>query len=928
MNKKLVFVILAAIALVLSACFSPWKGDEGIISIRIGGEAAGRTVDGAAFNLEEADIHRLVHTITLNNGPGPDQIQENIKYGGTVNFSVTPGRWTITIKAYLGKELYAEGSKSVDIKPGPNGAISITMTLLLDKPANSTPVADDFVVSGLSHIFDGSSKTVTITPKHDKSTGTITIYYDEETTAPSAIGTYAVTFDVAAVSGWNAATGLSAGTMVITKQTANPGNPAAGDFDIGNLTQTVGDVTAVTIEPKAGKSGGSITIYYNESRILPTAAGTYTVTFDVDEAEGWYAAKGLSAGILTITAGTISPITLDSIDVTTLPTKTQYNLNEKLNTAGMVVTATYSDHSTAEVTGYTTSDLDSSTAGNKAITVTYQGKTTTFTVNVIDSTKETVAMPTASPAGGSFVAAGTTVTLHTATVGAEIWYTINGSTPAKDGTGSFKYTDSFAITPPVTVKATAFKYGMNDSAMLEAEYPATHITVADISIIAPSNGAAPATEVFSLEPERFTAGTVTWEPADNLFKGSTVYTATVTLTAKSGYTFTGLIDANAKVNGDSAVVKENTGETLTLSRTFPATGKKAVAGIAIKSQPNKLTYNHGDNIDLSGLMVTLTYDDTTTEDVAAANFAGKGITTDPGHDIPLERFTYNNHPVKITAGGKTVNTNNLTVGAVPVSLLTFTPVSSLEQTYTGSVIEPAFVVTYAVTDSTRTLILGTDYTVTYTNNTNVGTAAATITCTGDYSGAKTINFTIKNITYTVAQIGGVAGVSTTTGLTFTFNGPVDSLSISAGDITIGGAAANYSAAFSGSGASWTLSLVTVNSTGNATVSINKSGVESQSKTVQVFAVGTGAIDITFEQIKGDEPLGDKKEITVTSASPTITVIGSYSSYNWYINGITGKGSSFTLKHADYTLGEDYYLTVEVVTQDGKHYSQTITVKIR
>jgi hypothetical protein len=37
--------------------------------------------------------------------------------------------------------------------------------------------------------------------------------------------------------------------------------PVADDFVVGNLTQTVGSVTAVTITPKAGKSNGAITIY-------------------------------------------------------------------------------------------------------------------------------------------------------------------------------------------------------------------------------------------------------------------------------------------------------------------------------------------------------------------------------------------------------------------------------------------------------------------------------------------------------------------------------------------------------------------------------------------------------------------------------------------------------------------------------------------
>jgi hypothetical protein len=120
-NKKLIFVYFAVIALVLGACSSPWKGDEGIFSVSIGGQS--RTAWNATETLEE-----LTHTITLSDGPGPEQIRENVKYGDTVHFSVTPGRWTISVTAFLDEDIYATGfARNVNIKPGPNGAITIKM---------------------------------------------------------------------------------------------------------------------------------------------------------------------------------------------------------------------------------------------------------------------------------------------------------------------------------------------------------------------------------------------------------------------------------------------------------------------------------------------------------------------------------------------------------------------------------------------------------------------------------------------------------------------------------------------------------------------------------------------------------------------------------------------------------------------------------
>lgn len=80
--------------------------------------------------------------------------------------------------------------------------------------------------------------------------------------------------------------------------------------------------------------------------------------------------------------------TLDSISVTTMPNKTSYKLNETFNATGMVVTALYKNGKTKDVSADVTCSLDSSSVGDKTVTVSYtQGgvtKTTDITVNVND----------------------------------------------------------------------------------------------------------------------------------------------------------------------------------------------------------------------------------------------------------------------------------------------------------------------------------------------------------------------------------------------------------------------------------------------------------------------------------------------------------------------------------------------------------------
>jgi len=82
--------------------------------------------------------------------------------------------------------------------------------------------------------------------------------------------------------------------------TSDPKTPVAGDFTVGNLTQYADNVIAVTVEPKSGKSGGTVTVYYDGAISLPQGVGTYAVTFNVAKADGWNAATGLSGGTLTV----------------------------------------------------------------------------------------------------------------------------------------------------------------------------------------------------------------------------------------------------------------------------------------------------------------------------------------------------------------------------------------------------------------------------------------------------------------------------------------------------------------------------------------------------------------------------------------------------------------------------------------------------
>ena len=255
----------------------------------------------------------------------------------------------------------------------------------------------------------------------------------------------------------------------------------------------------------------------------------------------------------------------------------------------------------------------------------------------------------------------------------------------------------------------------------------------EINIIAPVMNAIPVTTANGAGD--YSIGTVTWLPVHGKFLGGEIYTASVTLTANSGFIFSGVTSAD--VNGQNNAISNNTGTSITLTHTFSRTILKNVTGLANKSQPSKLTYIHGNHLDLSDLVVTFTYDDGTTEDIAAADFSSKNISTNPADGNTLVRVSHNGKPVVITYGDLKTQTNNLTVNP---KVITFSidPISTV--TYTGIAHTP--VVT--VKDAALLLTLGTDYTVGYTNNINAGTATVTITGVGNYEGSSgSITFIIN-----------------------------------------------------------------------------------------------------------------------------------------------------------------------------------------
>lgn len=107
----------------------------------------------------------------------------------------------------------------------------------------------------------------------------------------------------------------------------------------------------------------------------------YVVTPSSEQVEG---ARG-SVELTESTTETVALKTVTGIAVKTRPTKTEYYVGDTLDTAGLVVTVTYGDGSTQDISeGFAVSGFDSETVGEKTVTVAYHGSTAPFEVSVAE----------------------------------------------------------------------------------------------------------------------------------------------------------------------------------------------------------------------------------------------------------------------------------------------------------------------------------------------------------------------------------------------------------------------------------------------------------------------------------------------------------------------------------------------------------------
>ena len=177
--------------------------------------------------------------------------------------------------------------------------------------------------------------------------------------------------------------------------------------------------------------------------------------------------------------------------------------------------------------------------------------------------------------------------------------------------------------------------------------PITAVAVTDVATPV-KGGAMMTTATAGATSYTAGAGAVSWTPSEtgtgSKFLGGKQYTATVTLTAATGYTFgeDGTYTGTASINGTTVTdlatnaVVSGGGTTLTLKREFDELDPKAITAITRLSGTVKEEYVHGETLDLTNLAFKIEYDDgTIDESVAYSDLSAKGVTLNYAHGTTL-----------------------------------------------------------------------------------------------------------------------------------------------------------------------------------------------------------------------------------------------------------------------------------------------------
>ena len=238
-----------------------------------------------------------------------------------------------------------------------------------------------------------------------------------------------------------------------------------------------------------------------------------------------------------------------------------------------------------------------------------------------------------------------------------------------------------------------------------------------------------------------TTGTIYWKARD--FKNTTDNTVVISDVADQTYTGS-LIAPNVTVTCNDVELVKDTDYTVSYSNNKNVgTATISITGIGDYTGTIKKNFNivaRGISDTTIGSIPNQTYTGNSISALPVITYNGATLTKDVDYTLSYSNnINVGTATITITGKGNFKGTTSKTfsISARAMSDTSVANVSS--QTYTGNGISPVPTITY----NNKTLKKDTDYTLSYSNNINAGTATITITGKGNFTGTTSKTFSIS-----------------------------------------------------------------------------------------------------------------------------------------------------------------------------------------
>ncbi|MCD8158635.1 MAG: bacterial Ig-like domain-containing protein [Clostridiales bacterium] len=352
----------------------------------------------------------------------------------------------------------------------------------------------------------------------------------------------------------------------------------------------------------------------------------------------------------------VSDVVLNSIAVTKAPTKISYVAGESFDSSGMVVMGYYNDGSSAEITDYSVSNSTLST-GTTLVYVTYDGLYATAAVTVTDKVLTGITV-TSQPskisyvAGENFSTDGLIITAeyNDGTTEEITNYSYNPVSLSTSDTSVMVTYGNYFVTIPVSVVA-------KEITSIEIETYPDKVTYVDgevfddsgMIVLATYNDGSTsylAANEYSYSTDPLTTSdfyvTITAGSASDIVPIRVIdktitsisvieYPDKVSYIAGQSFDSSGMVVETTYNDGATAIITDYTvsPETITSGTTEIIISKdgysdaasivvseKAIVSLDVTKQPDKSSYFAGQTFDSAGMIISITYNDGTTEEIS------------------------------------------------------------------------------------------------------------------------------------------------------------------------------------------------------------------------------------------------------------------------------------------------------------------------